>query len=306
MSALRDAFIQQCLQEALVDLSVVAIDCDMGKHTRLAQFEKEFPTRYFQAGISEQHAIGLAAGMSEGGFFPVVSSIAVFIVGRTWEQIRHSVVYNNQKMIILGTHAGFSAGEDGASHQCFEDISLLFSLPRIQIFAPAFPAEIRFITKRVVEEKSLAYIRIGRENVEKDVELENDWKLGDPIVLQYGNSGVLVVSTGEITQEVIKACKSINVTCIHMGSLRPFNSSALIEYYKTAKKVVVVEETMERGTLYTLILDSIHTSDFRQLEVSRMALKGEFGESGTETELRRKHNLDFVSIKRGILDLIQE
>lgn len=295
MIALRDAFIHQIIEEAAIDQSIVVIDCDVGKHTRLALFKEAYPKRFYQAGICEQNAISIAAGMSECGKFPIISSMACFIVERAFEQIKHSIIYNEQNVLILGTHAGLSAGEDGASHQCFEDVPIMLSLPEIAVFTPAFPSEISQIARYIVTHKTSAYIRVGRNSMKTDIDVDKLPCIGYPLILKTGNSGVVVLSCGEITQEVIDACKDLDVTCIHIGSFRPFHYAKLFPFFDNVQKVIVIEETTVAKSLTNIVVNSLYKNK-SWCEIIELSIPSHFGETGTEAELRKKYHLDSNSI----------
>ena len=223
MEALRDAFVDELIKLSESNRTVV-LDCDVGRHTKLNKFKDKYENRFYQIGIAEQNAVSIAAGMAKGGRIPIVSSFAMFICGRTWEQIRHSVSYNEANVKIFATHSGLSAGEDGGSHQCIEDIALMMSLPNIEVFAPAFPYECRKICSYVIQSKKPAYIRVGRNPV--DFDINESFSIGDPILLGNENADVAVISMGEITQEVIKAYEYLKeFKIIHIGSLRPDRKS---------------------------------------------------------------------------------
>lgn len=304
MKALRDVLIDQWVMEMQKDQSLVAIDCDMGPHTRVSKCFQMFPDRAFQAGICEQNAIGMAGGMARCRRFPLVSSFAAFIVGRCWEQIRHSVLYNEAPVLILGTHAGFAAAEDGGSHQCFEDIGLMLTLPVIQVFAPAFPSEARKIMMELACKKEAAYIRVGRDLLPYDISPDEIPPIGEPIVLHRSTSPVAVVSTGEITQVVLLASRKFPAeqrpTIVHLGCLRPFNRFAISRILENAKVIVCVEENISSSNLFPIISGIVHQSGFKAVRIINACRDGAFGESGDIKQLRQTYGIDADGIYQTI------
>lgn len=182
MEALRDIISEELIKEGKRNKNLIVFDCDMGTHTRIKKFFQEFPEQGFQMGICEQNAISVAAGVSQCGRVSIVSTFASFLVGRAWEQIRHSVVYNNSNVKLIGTHAGLSDSDDGGTHQCIEDLSLMMCIPRIEVFAPAFKSETIKIMEYILKSGKPAYIRVGRNEINEEYDYcEND--ISTPIEL---------------------------------------------------------------------------------------------------------------------------
>ena len=294
--SLREVLGEKIEKLGINNKDIVVIDCDMARHTKMDSFERTFPDRFYQAGIAEQNAIGIAAGMARGGKIPIVSSMAMFICGRAWEQIRHSVIYNETNVKIIGTHAGLSDGEDGASHQCFEDLALMLALPRIEIFAPAFPKECESICDHIVSSSKPSYIRVGRGSVHYD--LEETYYVGLPIVKGDTNSDIAIISTGEITQEIYLLLeRDIHFKSIHIGVLRPFNVEAVKTALMNSSKIIVVEESSKYGGLASLLYIN-HILDNKCVICINMDEK--FGQTGTEYELRHYYGMSSEQIEEKV------
>lgn len=282
MQALRDSFINRLLSLALKNTNIVCLDCDVARHTRLKRFQDAFPDRFYQIGISEQNAIGVAAGLAKGGKIPIVSSFASFISGRAWEQIRHSIVYNDANVKILATHCGLAAGEDGATHQCIEDVSLMLSLPNIEVFSPAFEKECEDICEYIVQSKRPAYIRIGRDVISSKV--KETASIGKPIIIGKANCKYAIISTGEVTNEYVDIVKeSQDVKLIHIGSLRPLDYEMVKKELSLVKKVIIVAELSQYNSFTAMLYEN---NILAGKEVLNINMKGQFGQTGTIRELR--------------------
>lgn len=311
MDSLRDTFARELVNLAKEDERIVAIDCDMAKHTRLNWFFSEFPERSFQAGISEQHAIGLAAGMANCGLVPVVSSSASFILPRCWEQVRHSVGLTMQNVKIIGTHVGFAGGEDGPSHQCFEDIALARAIPNLVVLAPADSIEMREMTRFAIQHQGPVYIRMGRKVLPNIFASSYSFELSKPVKLRDGEK-LAVISTGENIHECLSACEKVKVengidaALIHIPSIHPMDSELLLTYLEGIKHVVLVEDHLIAGGLSSLVSEKL----FGRLAVETfriLSVGNQYGQTGTEDELRKHFGLDsqsIINVMRGCLNAV--
>lgn len=299
MKALRDIFIEELIHQAETNKKIVCLDCDVGKHTKTDYFGQAYPERFYSIGIAEQNAVGIAAGLAKGGKVPVVSSFASFICGRAWEQIRHSVVYNCMNVKIFATHSGLSAGEDGGTHQCIEDIPLMLSLPEIEVFAPAFEKECTVICAHVMNSSKPAYIRVGRNPI--PLQPNYDCRVGEPIVIGKEQAKTVVISTGEVTHEFTSILlENEDVKLIHIGSLRPLHFETLNSHLRNVQKAIIVEEVSKYGGLASLLYENGLLSHIEQ--VISLNMNERFGQTGEIQELRQYYNLD----KETIVKLINE
>lgn len=287
MEPLRNVFMKHLVLLAHNNKNIVVLDCDMAKHNRLCYFENTFNNRFYQIGIAEQNAIGIAAGLAKSGKIPIVSSFASFICGRAWEQIRHSVAYNRCNVKIVATHAGLSAGEEGGTHQCVEDFALMMALPNVDVFAPAFPTECKTICQYVTTSNKPAYIRLGRDEVEVDT--DDYSRIGDPIIFGSKTANIAIISTGEISQEICKIPRyHPNVKVLHLGCLRPINNEKIISALDGVTAIFVVEEHTKYGGLASILYMNGILGDKKVIPVN---LNEHFGQTGTTYELREYFGL---------------
>ncbi len=305
MEALRDAVSTQLVHLGKKIKNLVVIDCDMAKHTRVSSFFTAFPDRSYQAGICEQNAMSIAAGIASCGDIPVVSTFSAFVGTRAWEQVRHSVAYNDANVKIFATHGGFTAGEDGGSHQCLEDFALMTVIPNMVVLAPADPEEAKQAITFAVEYKGPVYLRVGREPVESIMPENYKFELGMPVCLSDGDE-IAIISTGEITQEAIKAKEvlkdySLNAKVIHIPCIKPLNFSTLISLVGDCKYIITVEEHSVFGGLGSIVANNL----IGKVSVSKFKSIGtvEFGESGKSDELRAKHGIDYKGIIKTVLEI---
>ncbi len=306
LEALRDAIGTQLVNLGKKINKLVVIDCDMAKHTRLSNFFTNFPERGYQVGICEQNAISVAAGIASCGDIPLVSSFSAFIATRCWEQIRHSIAYNNTNVKILATHGGLSAAEDGGSHQCLEDFALMNVLPNMVVLVPADPEEARQAITFALEYTGPVYIRIGRDAVDTIMPNHYKFELGKAICLSDGEE-VAIISTGEITQEVIKAKEllkehNLNIKVIHVPCLKPIDFSTLTSLVGDSKYIVTVEEHSIYGGLGAIIATNF-LGEITPLKFKSIGMET-FGESGKSGELKGKYGLDCIGIAKTILELL--
>ena len=297
VKSLREIFGETVTKLAEKDMNIVVLDCDVARHTKLDIFLKKFPQRFYQIGIAEQNAVGIAAGLAKSGKIPIVASFAIFICGRAWEQIRHSIVINNTNVKIVGTHAGLSAGEDGVSHQCVEDISLMMTLPGIEIFAPAFPRECKKICEYIMTSNKPCYIRMGRSKLEYDI--QDNYQVGDLIVKGKLDSDTAVISTGEVTQEVYRVLKKLkSFKAIHIGTIRPLHIDNLKSELLKCKKVIIIEENSQYGGLASLLYVN---EVLNNKQVVCLNMKEKLGQTGTESELREYYGFSEKKIEKQLL-----
>lgn len=286
---------------------IYVVDCDMAKHTKLDTYFKKYPQKSFQMGISEQNGMSFAAGLSTFDKPVVISSFAMFIVGRAWEQIRHSISYNSSNVKIIGTHSGLSAALDGASHHMLEDIALTCSIPNMIVLSPIDPVEGQKMVEYSILDSKPYYIRIGRDEVKTIFRDSYEFKLGMPVKLtQNDHVDTVIISTGEIGHEALKAEKllrekNILINVIHIPTLKPLNIVELVSLIGDAKNLIVVEEHSIYGGLSSIIsnalIGKIQLTNYRTMSLDT------FTETGTYSELKCKYKLDYLSIVKEVLDI---
>ncbi len=298
---------------ALVELgkaheNLIVLDADLAGATKTGIFKKIFPDRFIDCGIAEANMMGIAAGISTTGKIPFASSFAMFAAGRAFEQIRNSIGYPHNNVKIGATHAGISVGEDGATHQCNEDIALMRTIPGMTIINPSDDIEARAAVFAAYEHDGPIYLRFGRLAVPV-INTNPDYKfeLGKGIVLREGTD-VTIVATGIEVNESLEAAKllsmdGIEAKVINIHTIKPLDKDLIISAAKETGKVVTVEEHSIIGGLGSAVCDTL--AENYPSKVLKIGIMDVFGESGPALELIKKYGLDSVSIYKKIKDFIQ-
>lgn len=284
---------------ALVELAkehddVYVLDADLAAATQTAIFKKEFPERHIDCGIAECNMIGIAAGLAATGKVPFASSFAMFAAGRAFEQVRNSVGYPHLNVKIGATHAGISVGEDGATHQCNEDIALMRTIPGMVILNPCDHYEMQAAVRAAVEHKGPCYIRLGRLAVES-INNNDDYKfeLGKGITLREGTD-ITVVATGLMVQEAVKAAdalkeEGISVEVINIHTVKPLDEELVIASAKKTGRVITVEEHNIIGGLGEAVSTAL--SEHCPTPVTRIGVNDVYGHSGPAVDLLKEFGL---------------
>ncbi|OWZ83729.1 transketolase family protein [Natranaerobius trueperi] len=298
--------------EALVELGnerddIVVLDADLSKSTKTASFQKEFPSRFFNVGISEADLITTAAGFSTTGKIPFASTFAIFATGRAYDQVRNSVCYPNQNVKIAATHSGLTVGEDGASHQMLEDISLMRSLPNMNVVVPADATSAKELTKEVAEIDGPCYLRLGRPGVPLIYTEDEEFPIGEGKLLKEGTD-VTIVACGHMVERAIFAAEKladedISAEVIDMYSIKPIDEELLIESAKKTGGVVTAEEHNKFGGLGEAVSGVL--AENNPVPVRRVAVNDTFGESGKGDELMDKYGLSVDDIVEKAKDIMK-
>ena len=289
---------------ALVELAkehddVYVLDADLAAATQTAIFKKEFPDRHIDCGIAECNMMGIAAGIAATGKVPFASSFAMFAAGRAFEQVRNSVGYPKLNVKIGATHAGISVGEDGATHQCNEDIALMRTIPGMVVINPSDDVEARAAVKAAIEHQGPVYLRFGRLatpviNDRSDYKFE----LGKGVVLREGKD-VTIIATGLCVAESLAAADmlekdGISAKVINIHTIKPLDEELVIAAAKETGKVVTVEEHSVIGGLGSAVCDCL--SEKCPTKVLKVGVNDTFGESGPAVQLIHKYGLDAEGI----------
>ncbi len=279
--------------------NLVVLDADLAEATKTIIFQKAYPERHIDCGIAESNMIGIAAGLAATGKIPFASSFAMFAAGRAFEQIRNSVGYPHLNVKIGATHAGISVGEDGATHQCNEDIALMRTIPGMVVINPADDVEARAAVKAAIEHDGPVYLRFGRLAV--PVINDNDdykFELGKGVTLKEG-SDVTIIATGLCVSETLEAAKmleadGISAKVINIHTIKPLDEELVVAAAKETGKVVTVEEHSVIGGLGSAVCDCL--SEKAPTPVMKIGVNDVFGESGPALKLIEKYGLDAKSI----------
>ena len=296
--------------EALSELAdtnpnIIVLDADLAAATNTAIFKKAHPERFFDCGIAEANMVGVAAGLATAGKIPVAASFAMFATGRAFEQIRNSVAYPNLNVKIAGSHAGISTGEDGATHQCLEDIGIMRTIPGMVVLNPADHWEMKAATKAALEYQGPVYIRLGRLAVDSFNDPETyQFELGKGITLRDG-ADITVIATGlcvleslKAVDELIKEGKSVRLINIH--TIKPIDRELVIKAAQETGRIITVEEHNVIGGLGDAVCEV--TSSECPVPVRRIGVYDQFGYSGPAKELLDIFGLTAPNIKKVILE----
>lgn len=277
---------------------IVVLDADLSKSTKTSLFAKAYPDRFFNVGIAEQNLMGTAAGLAAAGKIPFASTFAMFAAGRSYEQIRNSICYPRLNVKIAATHAGLTVGEDGASHQAIEDISLMRGIPNMTVIVPADAAETRQAVAWAARYKGPVYLRLGRSSVD-DVFGENyTFEHGRAVLLAEGAdvtliaAGIMVSPARRAADELTQAGFSARV--LNMHTIKPVDKEAVIKAAEDTGAIVTCEEHSIIGGLGSAVAEVL--AENRPAPLERVGVLDTFGESGTPDALLAKYNLTVADI----------
>ena len=282
---------------------LVVLDADLAEATKTSIFRDVFPERHIDCGIAECNMMGIAAGLAASGKIPFASSFAMFAAGRAFEQIRNSIGYPRLSVKIAATHAGISVGEDGATHQCNEDIALMRTIPGMTVICPSDDVETKAAVAAAYEYQGPVYLRLGRLpapviNDRPDYRFE----IGKGITLREGED-VTIISTGLCVPSCLEAAealrkKGISAGVINIHTIKPIDQALLIREAKKTGKLVTVEEHSVIGGLGSAVCDTL--SEHYPVPVHKIGIQDTFGESGPASELLEKYGLDAKEIEKEI------
>ena len=293
---------------ALVELgkeheNLVVLDADLAAATKTGVFKKVFPERHIDCGIAECNMMGVAAGLATTGKVPFASSFAMFAAGRAFEQIRNSIGYPKLNVKIGATHAGISVGEDGATHQCNEDIALMRTIPGMVVINPSDDVEARVAVKAAYEHEGPVYLLFGRLAVPVINDREDyKFELGKGVVLREGKD-ITLIATGLPVAETLEAAEKlaadgIDAKVINIHTIKPLDEELIVEAAKETGKVVTIEEHSVIGGLGSAVCDVL--SEKAPTKVLKIGINDTYGESGPAVELVKKYGLDAESIYKKI------
>ena len=283
---------RQSYGEALLELGkenekVVVFDADLSAATKTSLFAKEFPERFFDMGIAEQNMISTAAGMATCGKIPYASTFAIFAAGRAYDQIRNSVCYPNLNVKICATHAGITVGEDGATHQMIEDISLMRTLPNMTVISTSDDVETKWAVKEISKIEGPVYLRLSRLATPVIYDENQKFEIGKAIQIEDGTDGT-IFATGVTVSEALKAQESlkekgINVRVVDIHTIKPIDKEMIIKSAKETKKLVSIEDHNIIGGLGSAISEVL-TEEY-PTKLTRLGISDTFGKSGKAEKL---------------------
>ena len=293
------------LAEEFPDL--VVLDADLAAATKTGIFKKAYPDRHIDCGIAESNMMGVAAGLSLTGKIPFCSSFAMFAAGRAFEQVRNSIGYPHLNVKIGATHAGITVGEDGASHQCNEDIALMRTIPGMVVMCPADDVEAKAAVRAALEHEGPVYIRFGRAAVPV-INDRPDYKfeIGKGTVLREGKD-VTIVATGICVDSALGAAEKlaaegISAEVINIWTIKPLDEDIIVASAKKTGKVVTVEEHSVIGGLGSAVCDALCAKC--PTPVRKIGMQDVFGESGSAGELVKKYGLDADGVYKVVKEFV--
>ena len=283
--------------------NLVVLDADLAAATKTGVFKKAFPERFFDCGIAEGNMISISAGLAACGKIPVAASFAMFATGRAYEQIRNSVGYPKLNVKIAGSHAGISTGEDGATHQCLEDVALMRTIPGMTVLCPADHYEMMAATKAAIELEGPVYVRLGRLAIDSFNDPDTyKFELGKGITLHEGND-ITVIATGLVVNEARKAAEAlekegINVRLINIHTIKPIDREIVLKAAKETGRIITFEEHNVIGGLGDAVCDVV-SSEY-PVPVRKVGVYDRYGYSGPAWELLEAFGLTEAGITKVI------
>ena len=299
---------RQSYGEALAELgrenpNVVVLDADLSGATKTSIFAKEFPKRFINVGIAEQNLMATAAGLASFGKIPYASTFAVFAAGRAYDQIRASICYPNLNVKICATHAGLTVGEDGATHQMLEDLSLMRTLPNMTVLSVSDDTQARWAVKEIAKIEGPVYLRLARLATPVIYGEDQNFEIGKAIEFGTGTDGT-VIATGVTVAEALSAKEELEKQDIHIRvldvhTIKPIDREAVIKVAKETKKIVTIEDHSIIGGLGSTVCEVL--AEEYPCHVTRLGVKDTFGKSGSAEELMKEYGLDRLSIQKEFL-----
>ena len=287
MDSLRDAYGDTLVELGNEGANIIVFDADLAGSTRTSKFAKAFPERFFNMGAAEQGMVAAAAGAATTGVVPFVSTFAMFATGRAYEFVRQAVGVGHQNVKIVATHAGLTVGEDGGTHQCLEDLALMYMIPSMTILSPADAIETKQVIRTAYAHQGPVYVRLTRDKFPRIHAEDYRFQLGKAVVMREGRD-VLLVGCGLGTSICLDAAEllateGIEATVLHTPTLKPFDRDTLVSQAKRHKAVVTCEEHQIHGGLGGIVAETL--SEAHPMPVRRVGVKDLFGQSGKPEKL---------------------
>ncbi|WP_075877745.1 transketolase family protein [Merdibacter massiliensis] len=303
--ATRNAYGKALAQLIQENDRIVVFDADLAGSTKTSEAKKVCPERHFDMGIAEANMMDVAAGFAASGKIAFASTFAMFASGRAYEQIRNTIGYPHLNVKVCATHAGLSVGEDGASHQCIEDLALMRAIPGMTVVQPCDGTETMQAIRAVAEMEGPCYVRLGRSEVEDVFDENYHFTLGKGVTIRKG-SKVAIIATGLMVQEALSACDMVDIdpTVINIHTIKPIDEELIVETAKTHDIIITAEEHSIIGGLGSAVCDVLADKGLG-CRVYKVGVKDTFGESGKPSELLRKYEIDAKAIADKINEVLK-
>ena len=297
-TATRDAYGKALVELGNTDKKIVVLDADLAAATKTGMFKKAHPEKFIDCGIAECNMMGAAAGLASAGYTVFASSFAMFAAGRAFEQVRNSIGYTHLNVKIGATHAGISVGEDGASHQCCEDIGLMRTIPGMVILNPADDVEARLCVLAAAEHQGPVYMRFGRLAVPRIFDESYKFEIGKGALLKDG-SDVTIIATGLMVAEALAAAEKlaqegVSARVVNMATIKPVDRDIIIDSAKKTGVIVTAEEHNIIGGLGSAVAEVV--CETVPVPVVRVGVEDTFGKSGPAVQLLHEFGLDADNI----------
>ncbi len=303
----RDGFGQGLVIAAEENPNVVGLCADLTESTRMEEFKKKFPERYFEVGVAEQNLVTVGSGLAAVGKIPFVSSYATFSPGRNWEQIRTTICYNDQPVKIIGSHAGLSVGPDGATHQALEDMAIMRALPNMIVICPVDSIEAKKATIAMAKNGKPTYMRLSREKVPVITTENSPFEIGKANILTEGHD-VAIIATGQMVYKALQSAKElekhkISARVINCHTIKPLDKEAILKAAEECGAIVTIEEHQVTGGLGGAVSEVV--SQNYPVPMKIMGIQDHYGESGTPDELLEKFGLTVENIVKAATFVIR-
>ncbi len=305
--ATRAAYGEFLVEKGAQRKDLVVMDADLSGSTKTKEFAKTYPERFVNCGIAEQDLMAEAAGIALSGHVVCASTFAMFAAGRAYEIIRNSIGYTNANVKVCATHAGITVGEDGASHQTFEDIALMREIPGMVVVNPADAVSAKKLLNEVVDTEGPAYVRLGRSGVPVIYDENSDIKVGTANTVREG-SDVTIIATGIMVADAIEAAEElanegVYARVIDMHTIKPIDETTIINAARENGPIVTAEEHSVIGGLGSAVAEVVVQK--QPVKMAMVGQKDTFGESGKPTELREKYGLTKADIVKAVKEVLK-
>lgn len=298
MKATRESYGEALLELGKENKDIVVLDADLSSTTKTNLFAKEFPNRFFDMGIAEQNMMSTAAGIATCGKIPFASTFAVFAAGRAYDQIRNSICYPNLNVKICATHAGITVGEDGATHQMIEDISLMRTLPNMKVMSVSDDKQTKWAVKEISKINGPCYLRLARVATPDIYDDSQKFEFGKGIQIGDG-ADATIFATGVVVVEALKAKeelskKELNVRVVDIHTIKPIDKEIIIKCAKETEKLISIEDHNIIGGLGSAISEVL--TEFYPKKLIRLGINDTFGRSGKAADLMKYYHITFEDI----------
>ncbi|MCF7872334.1 transketolase family protein [Candidatus Woesearchaeota archaeon] len=316
----RKGFGAGLLEAAKRNASVWALTADLAGSTGIGEFLHTYPNRFIECGVAEQNLVTVASGLAAAGKIPFATSFAAFSPGRNWEQIKTTIAYNDQPVIIASTHSGLGVGEDGATHQMLEDIAMMRAIPNMQVIVPCDFEQAKKATIELAKNPKPTYLRLTRQDAPTITTDKTEFKIGKAQILKKGKD-ITIIGCGPILYEAIKAAQElsesgennssrkkqktekISVEIINLHTIKPLDKKTIIKSAKKTGRIITLEDHQINGGMGSAVCELL--SEHYPLPVKRLGIKDSFGESGTAEQLYEKHKLTRKHIIKEIKNIMK-